>query len=97
VHTHKVLLLGCEMEDILSEQTKSLMTEKKIIINENENETMCTRFLRKKYKCVMLWFLSIIAFSQLLIIIFDKFIDEEIFKKILEKISNSNSSRTILH
>ncbi len=73
------------------------MTEKKIIINENENETMCTRFLRKKYKCVMLWFLSIIAFSQLLIIIFDKFIDEEIFKKILEKISNSNSSRTILH
>jgi len=85
------------MEDILSEQTKSLMTEKKIIINENENETMCTRFLRKKYKCVMLWFLSIIAFSQLLIIIFDKFIDEEIFKKILEKISNSNSSRTILH
>jgi hypothetical protein len=92
-----VLLLGCEMEDILSEQTKSLMTEKKIIINENENETMCTRFLRKKYKCVMLWFLSIIAFSQLLIIIFDKFIDEEIFKKILEKISNSNSSRTILH
>lgn len=92
-----MLLLGCEMEDILSEQTKSLMTEKKIIINENENETMCTRFLRKKYKCVMLWFLSIIAFSQLLIIIFDKFIDEEIFKKILEKISNSNSSRTILH
>jgi hypothetical protein len=92
-----VLLLGCEMEDILSEQTKNLMTEKKIVINENENETMCTRFLRKKYKCVMLWFLSIIAFSQLLIIIFDKFIDEEIFKKILEKISNSNSSRTILH
>lgn len=85
------------MEDILSEQTKNLMTEKKIVINENENETMCTRFLRKKYKCVMLWFLSIIAFSQLLIIIFDKFIDEEIFKKILEKISNSNSSRTILH
>lgn len=46
-----------------------------------ENEQICTRFLRKKYKCVMLWMLSIIAFSQLLIIIFDKFIDEEIFKK----------------
>jgi hypothetical protein len=45
----------------------------------------------------MLWMLSIIAFSQLLIIIFDKFIDEEIFKKILNNISNiSNSSRSNL-
>jgi hypothetical protein len=62
-----------------------------------ENEQICTRFLRKKYKCVMLWMLSIIAFSQLLIIIFDKFIDEEIFKKILNNISNiSNSSRSNL-
>ena len=62
-----------------------------------ENEQICTRFLRKKYKCVMLWMLSIIAFSQLLIIIFDKFIDEEIFKKILNNISHiSNSSRSNL-
>jgi hypothetical protein len=83
------------MDDLISEQTKNLMTEN-IKITE-ENEQICTRFLRKKYKCVMLWMLSIIAFSQLLIIIFDKFIDEEIFKKILNNISNiSNSSRSNL-
>jgi hypothetical protein len=83
------------MEDLISEQTKNLMTEN-IKITE-ENEQVCTRFLRKKYKCVMLWMLSIIAFSQLLIIIFDKFIDEEIFKKILNNISHiSNSSRSNL-
>jgi len=83
------------MEDLISEQTKNLMTENIKITQENEQ--ICTRFLRKKYKCVMLWMLSIIAFSQLLIIIFDKFIDEEIFKKILNNISNiSNSSRSNL-
>jgi hypothetical protein len=76
------------MEDLISEQTKNLMSEK-IAITE-ENDSLCTRFIRKKYKCVMLWMLSIIAFSQLLIIIFDKFIDEEIFKKILNSISNSS-------
>ena len=81
------------MEDLISEQTKNLMTENIKITQENEQ--ICTRFLRKKYKCVMLWMLSIIAFSQLLIIIFDKFIDEEIFKKILNNISHiSNSSRS---
>ena len=81
------------MEDLISEQKKNLMTEN-IKIPE-ENEAICTRFLRKKYKCVMLWMLSIIAFSQLLIIIFDKFIDEEIFRKILSNISHiSNSSRS---
>jgi hypothetical protein len=83
------------MEDLISEQTKNLMTENIKITQENEQ--ICTRFLRKKYKCVMLWMLSIIAFSQLLIIIFDKFIDEEIFKKILNNISHiSNSSRSNL-
>jgi hypothetical protein len=81
------------MEDLISEQTKNLMTEN--IKTTEQNEQICTRFLRKKYKCVMLWMLSIIAFSQLLIIIFDKFIDEEIFKKILNSISHiSNSSRS---
>lgn len=80
------------MEDLLSEQAKNLMSEKVQI--DSENQAICSRFLRKKYKCVMLWMLSIIAFSQLLIIIFDKFIDEEIFKKILDNISNSNRSNT---
>jgi hypothetical protein len=86
------------MDDLILEQTKDLIrdgnTEKNI-----ENQTLCTRFLRKKYKCIMLWMLSIIAFSQLLIIIFDKFIDDEVVKLLSKKInlvfSSSNSSNLI--
>lgn len=81
------------MDDLISEQAKDLITEKIII---EENPTLCVRFLRKKYKCIMLWMLSIIAFSQLIIIIFDKIIDEEVVKILSKKIniifSSSNSS-----
>ena len=36
----------------------------------------------------MLWMLSIIAFSQLLVIMFDKIFDEEIVKILSKKITN---------
>lgn len=87
------------MEDLISEQTKDLMTGKENVQSQ-ENPTFCMRFLRKKYKCVMLWMLSIIAFSQLLIIVFDKFIDEELVKLLSNKINQiftySNSSSNLV-
>jgi hypothetical protein len=87
------------MEDLISEQTKDLMTGKENVQSQ-ENQTFCMRFLRKKYKCVMLWMLSIIAFSQLLIIVLDKFIDEELVKLLSNKINQifmySNSSSNLV-
>jgi len=76
------------MNDLILEQAKNLMQEN-TNVGSNLDDSLCKRFLRKKYKCIMLWMLSIIAVSQLLIIIFEK-IDEEALKKIIEKISNSS-------
>jgi hypothetical protein len=75
------------MEDLISEQTKDLLNSKTIEI-DSERPTLCVRVLRKKYKCIMLWMLSIIAFSQLLVIMFDKIFDEEIVKILSKKITN---------
>jgi hypothetical protein len=75
------------MEDLISEQTKDLLDKEKIEI-ASEKPTLCVRFLRKKYKCVMLWMLSIIAFSQLLVIMFDKIFDEEVVNILSKKITH---------
>ena len=71
--------------DLIEEQTKDLMPERNNIISEDSS--LCSRFLRKKYKCIMLWMLSIIAFSQLIIIIFEKIIDEEVVKLLSRQIN----------
>jgi hypothetical protein len=75
------------MEDLISEQTKDLLNNNAKIV-EDEKPTLCVRVLRKKYKCIMLWMLSIIAFSQLLVIMFDKIFDEEIVKILSKKITH---------
>ena len=75
------------MNDLFLEQTKDLMQENTNI--SRDDDSLCKRFLRKKYKCIMLWMLSIIAVSQLFIIIFEK-LDEATLKILVEKISNSS-------
>jgi hypothetical protein len=75
------------MNDLFLEQTKDLMQENTNI--SRDDDSLCKRFLRKKYKCIMLWMLSIIAVSQLFIIIFEK-LDEATLKNLVEKISNSS-------
>ena len=63
--------------------------EEKFINKQNETKTSNNTGLncmRKKYKCIMLWLLSIISVSQLLIIIFDK-LDNLLVNKLVENIS----------
>jgi len=74
-----------KMNDLILEQTKNLMQENTNI----RDDSLCKRFLPKKYKCVMLCMLSIIVVSQLFIIIFEK-LDEVTLKNLVEKISNSS-------
>jgi hypothetical protein len=73
------------MEDIILEQAKDLIRTNKVYDQEKE-ESLCIRFTRKKYKCIILWMLSIIAFSQLIIIVFDKMLDEKTAQKMTLKI-----------
>lgn len=60
-------------------------------------ENIGLKCMRKKYKCIMIWLLSIITFSQFLIIIFEK-LDEKYLNILVGKISNlikPNSNLTI--
>jgi hypothetical protein len=61
---------------------------------DNKDNNLYNRFLRKKRKCVILWFISIIFVAQLLYIIFEK-IDTLTMGKILSKLLgkvNKNST-----
>ena len=61
---------------------------------ESEKKEHCiTRFCRKKYKCCLLWLLTIISMTQLAYIIFDKFdtnLLESMILRFLELSSKSN-------
>lgn len=67
------------MECLQLETTSTLMSETQKAPNKKEN--LYIRFLRKKYKCILMWLLSIIAISQLFIIIFEK-VDGNILLKL---------------
>jgi hypothetical protein len=71
------------MEFMQLDTTSTLMNETKK--KEENSDSFFIRFCRKKYKCVFLWLLSIIAVSQLFIIIFDK-IDSIILTKVISNI-----------
>jgi hypothetical protein len=78
------------MEGIILEQAKDLLDSDHIKNNnEIKDDTLCIRFTRKKYKCIMLWMLSIIAFSLLI----DKLFDEHDVQKLSKKISSIFNSK----
>ncbi len=84
------------MECIQLDTTSTFMNEAKK--KEETSDSFFIRFCRKKYKCVFLWLLSIIAVSQLFIIIFDK-IDSNILTKVISNFfivdkNNTNSPQT---
>ena len=55
------------------------------------NDSLGLRCLRKKYKCIMLWLLSIITVTQFLILIF-KQLDETIVSDLTTLITNAIKS-----
>ena len=85
------------MENQLNEEiSNSLMTNRNNNLAKDDN--IGINCLRKKYRCVMIWLLSIISISQFLIIIFEK-LDEKFINKFAEKMynlikSSPNSSST---
>jgi hypothetical protein len=85
------------MEILTNENLNTLLDEKtkKDLNSENHIENNCVRFMRKKYKCIMLWMLSICCVSQLIILIFDK-IDENILNKFLNKFLGQKQNYTLL-
>ena len=86
------------MENQLNEEiSNSLMTNRNNN-NLSKDDNIGINCLRKKYRCVMIWLLSIISISQFIIIIFEK-LDEKFINKFAEKMynlikSSPNSSST---
>ena len=86
------------MENQLNEEiSNSLMTNRNNN-NLSKDDNIGINCLRKKYRCVMIWLLSIISISQFLIIIFEK-LDDKFINKFAEKMynlikSSPNSSST---
>ena len=75
------------MDCLQLETTTTFIEERKKEVNQ---DNLCVRFIRKKYKCILLWFLSIISLSQLFAVIFEK-IDEKILLKISKLIVDQNN------
>ena len=74
------------MEVFIEETVTNLMNENKSKnVTENE-QSLNTRCLRKEYKCVMLWLLSIIVLTQFMVILLDK-LDEKYINNFVEKVS----------
>ena len=69
-------------------QMETFLGQKK---TTDQNDSMCTRFIRKKFRCIILFMLTIIVLSQLLIILFEK-IDEKYVNKILEVVTSNRST-----
>ena len=58
---------------------------------KKENETLCLRCMRKKYKCLIIWMLSIAAVSQFLYLLLEK-IDNSILETMLQQLMQNNST-----
>ena len=77
------------------------LQEYNVCLNDNEkksqsgNDGLFLRCMRKKYKCLLIWLLSIASLSQLLYLVLDK-IDkntlESIFKQILQNSTMQHSA-----
>ena len=59
-------------------------------LNNKENESLCVRCFRYKYKCLIIWMLSIAALSQFLYLLLQK-IDNSFLEAMLQKFMQKNS------
>ena len=95
-------------ENVLNEIKKDLFTENSKLTeitptepfnNNNLKETEASlniRCMRKKYKCIMLWLLSIVVLTEFLLILMEK-VDERYINSLIEKVltlSNLSLNRT---
>jgi hypothetical protein len=56
-----------------------------------KDDTKCIRFLKRKFKCVIIYMLLVISLIQLIVIICEK-MDDKYLNIILEKIMSKNQT-----
>jgi hypothetical protein len=57
--------------------------------NIDENDTKCVRFLKRKFKCILIYLLLLISLFQLIVLIFEK-VDDKYLNILLEKLISKN-------
>lgn len=86
------------MEQFNEDTSTGFLKDQKQNYDNKTTRNIGIHCLRKKYKCIMLWLLSIVTVSQFLIIVFEK-LDENFVNKFVKKIyffikSNPNETST---
>jgi len=74
-------------------ENANLFLEEAKIKHYDKEEHLCIRFIRKKYKCLMLWGLSILALVEMGIILLDKF-DDNMFNQAMNVIFHNSKNYT---
>lgn len=78
-------------ENELREQIHGFITKEIKTEPHENNDDLCTRFVRKKFKCILIFFFTIISISELLTTIFAK-TDLSVLQNLYQKIINLNIS-----
>jgi len=67
----------------------SFLEEQPLERQEYLNNNICVRFLRKKFKCIIIFFLTICIFGETLLMINEKVNFNQLFNKLLESTNSS--------
>jgi len=60
-------------------------------LNTSRTDTKCIKFLKRKFKCILIYMLFVISIIQLVILMFDK-IEAKYINIILDKLISTNST-----
>ena len=67
------------------------------VIDQQTNESLIIRFFRKKYKCLLIFILSLTVLSQLFVVLLEK-TDETILNKLLSfALKEENKTSLLFH
>ena len=67
----------------------SFLEEQPLERNDYLNDNLCVRFVRKKFKCIIIFFLTICVFSETLLMVNEKVNFNQLLNRFL---NNHNSS-----
>lgn len=78
-------------ENEIREEFHGFITNEIKTTQVEDKDDLCTRFIRKKFKCILIFFITIISISELLTTIFSK-TDLSVLQNLYQKILSFNTS-----
>ncbi len=75
-----------------AEVVHSFLEEKPLDRDEYLNNNICVRFIRKKFKCLMIFFLALCVIGETFLVINDKINFNLIFENLVQKATHNNAT-----